>query len=256
MGEMQPEDPFDAAHMAGARAVDAFLQALLRNPALPPDKARRHADNAYVLVEFLANTYGKVPEQAHERDVWMFLFDYYIAQGPFAGGAVAEAPLSTLLLFEFLAKQRPIAELPWIRKACEKRELYQDRRTRWDEIARAAQDPKADHDATEEAVEEWFEELASEMRPRGLVPNGSLVREGGEWLHQMGPIEAAVYDALSVVLARKARESSQRGVDGPALEERLVEEQEEFMRVRNRSLGATPLEAIARERERHGVGEN
>lgn len=253
MGEMQPEDAFDAAHMAGASMVEAFLQALLRNPALAPAQARRHADNANVLVEFLANTYGKVPEQAHERDVWVFLFDYYIAQGPFAGAAVPEAPLSTLLLFEFIAKQRPVPELPWIRKACEKRAFYQDRRRQWDEIARSAMDPRADHEATDGAVEEWFEELTSEMRSRGLVPDGSLVKEGGQWLHHMGPIEAAIYDALCVVLARRARELGSKGVEGQSLEEKLVDEQEEFMRTRNRSLRVTPLEAIAREREKMGV---
>ena len=54
--------------------------------------------------------------------------------------------------------------------------------------------------------------------------------------------------------ARRARDLSSKGIDGQSLEEKLIDEQEEFMRTRNRSLRVTPLEAIAREREKHGVG--
>ncbi|HEX9708746.1 MAG TPA: hypothetical protein VGB42_02050 [Candidatus Thermoplasmatota archaeon] len=245
---MRPEDPFDAAHMAGAAAADRFLEAMLGAGELPPEEARRHADNAYVLVEFLANTYPKVPEEAHERDVWVFLFDYYISQGPFEGPAVAVAPRSVRLFFEFLARDRRLDEIPYIRQACEQPAFYAARVDDWARVARAAADPSVGAEEVDGRVAAWQEELAGRMRPRGLVPDAALARGEGGWGLDMGPLEAAVFDAVCVVLARAAREFSRRRAGGAEVEARLLAVQDQFMRARNPGLGVAPLEAVLRER--------
>lgn len=246
---MRPEDPFDAAHLQGSAAVEEFLDAMIQAGALPAAEARRHADNAFVLVEFLANTYPRLPQDAHERDVWVFLFDYYISQGPFVGPAVEQAPLSLRLFFDFLARDRPVPEVAYIRAACSQQEFFERRVASWARIARSAQESRTGAEAVDAEVARWQDELTDAMRPRGLVPGASLARGEAGWGHDMGPLEAAVFDALCVVLSRVARDLSRRGAAPAEVEGRLLAAQDAFMRAHNPGLGATPLSAVMRERQ-------
>jgi hypothetical protein len=223
---------------------------MLRAGTLPEAEARRHADNAYVLVEFLSNTYPRLPEDAHERDLWVFLFDYYISQGPFTGPAVAAAPRSVRLFYDFLARGRPVGEITYIRAACSMEDFFARRAAAWHEIARAAQEGTMAPEAIDGEVVRWQDELTQTMRPRGLVPDVSLAQGEAPWGHDMGPLEAAVFDAVCVVLARLARDLSTRALSLPQLEERLLQAQDAFMRAHNPGLGASPLAAVMQERSR------
>lgn len=245
---MRPRNPLDAAHLEGAGQVERFLKAQERAGDIPPGQARLHADNAFVLVEFLANTYPKVPSQANERDLWVFLFDYYISQGPFEGPAVPLAPRSIGLFFEFVARERKVPEIAYIRSACAMEEFYRHRVQGWAAIAQAADDGRSSPEELDDRVAAWQAELGDAMRPRGLVPDTALAGGEGAWGQDMGPMEAAVFDALCVVLARQARDLTRHGVMGDEAESRLLRVQDTFMRAHNPGLGTSPLEAVLRER--------
>ena len=114
---MQPEDPFE---------VEAFAAALETGGRIDKAEARLHADNAYVFVEFLANTYPKMPADATERDAWVFLFDYAITQGPFAGPATRLTPRSLGLFMEFVARRRRVHEIEPIQRQSQRRPMLSD----------------------------------------------------------------------------------------------------------------------------------
>ncbi len=246
---MLARNPFDAAHLQGAADAARFQEALLSAGRMPEGEARRHGDNAYVFVEYLANSYPKVPAQASERDVWLFLFDYYISQGPFRGHSVEIAPLSTRLFIDFLARSRHMPEAEFIRRACERADLFKERLAEWDAIAREAGEGTSPAEAVDERVAAWQDHLTEEMWPLGLVPDAALARGEGPWEAEMGPLEAAVLEAVCVVLSRRARELSAGGVSGARFDEELVDAQDRFMRTRNPGLGASPLEAVLAERQ-------
>jgi len=241
-----PEDAFDALHMTASAQVDAFLADLEATKRMDKAEARRHADNAYLLVEFLANTYPKFPRDCTERDAWVFLFDYGVSKGPFAGNAVRATPRSLLLFFEWLARRERVAELEYIRKACAQEEYFLARLTRYNEIAEAAR--KHGPASVEGDIEEWWSELDERMRPRGLLPDRSLAGGEEEWGESMGPVEAAVFDATCVILARRARELDRERADDEARDLELLKAQRLFMTARNKGLGVSPLEAVVRER--------
>ncbi len=245
---MHAENPFDSVHLNGSASVDRFLEALLRAGEISEGEARRHADNAFVFVEFLANTYPKAPASAHERDVWVFLFDYYVSQGPFEGPTVAAAPLSLRLFFEFLARDRPVPEIQYIRHACDQEKFYRERVAGWAEIARKVKDTDSTPEEVDSLVAHWQEELVSRLRPRGLVPDAALASGEAPWGLDMGPLEAAVFDAVCVVLARQARALAKGRLHEEDVEARLVAAQDAFMRARNPGLRMAPLEAVLRER--------
>jgi hypothetical protein len=236
-------------HQAAAEQVDAFAEALRGNPTLNAADAARHADNAYVLVEFRANTYPKMPRDATERDVWVFLFDYFVTQAPYAGEAAALAPLSVGLFFEFLARRERVREIEFIRAACQMVEYYRARWSRYEEIAGA--DTRAPHaaESAHEALDGWYGELDLRMRERGLAPDRSLSGGPETWANHMGPLEAAVFDALCLLLAQRAREMAPRRPGPEELERELLRAQAAFMTTRNEQLRATPLKAVLRERE-------
>lgn len=246
---MDPADAFDAVHVAAAGQVDAFAQALQGHPEIPPKDARLHADNAYVFVEYLANTFPKMPREADERDLWVFLFDYYILQGPFAGRATRLLPLSLRLFFEFLARRERVREIEYIREACTREEFYLARLEGYEGLARDAEEGAASPEQLEDRLIDWWEELDRELRTRGLAPDISLA--GGEqtWAERMGPMEAGVFDALCRGLAARARVLRARGAAPDAIEKDLLEGQRHFMTSVHPALKTTPLEAIRRERE-------
>ena len=245
---MQPEDAFDAIHLSAAAEVDRFANALEDARKLPPAEAHAHADNAYLYVEFLANTYPKMPRDATERDAWLFLFDYAITQSPFAGLATRIAPRSVALFVEFLATRGRVAELGPIREACAMEDFYRTRVETYATLAKRAQTSGVDPRDLQAAVDDWWEELDQRMRPRGLVPDASLAGGSEAWSPEMGPLEAAVFDAVCMVLSRRARELAARGADEAAVERALLRAQREFMLAPNKGLGKSPLEAIAGER--------
>jgi hypothetical protein len=246
---MDPEDHWDAVHQAAAEQVDAFAQALRGNPALSATDLAWHADNAYVLVEFLANTYPKMPRDATERDVWIFLFDYLVTQAPYAGAAVALGPISVGLFFEFLARRERVREIDHIRAACQMVEYYRARWGRYEEIANAHANTPAAAESAREAMDAWYQELDLRMRERGLAPDRSLAGGAQTWASHMGPLEAAVFDAVCLLLAQRAREMAPRRPGPEELERELLRAQATFMTTRNEQLRATPLQAVLRERE-------
>jgi hypothetical protein len=246
---MEARNPFDAAHQEGAAHAAHFVESLLRAGSLPPAEARLHGDNAFVWVEFLANTYPKVPAEANERDAWVFLFDYYVSQGPFSGPAVPLAPRSLEMFYDFLAAHTRVGEADFIRAACRQTEFYRHRVAGWAAIVQSADAPSSDPAEVDRAVFEWQDELARRMRPRGLVPDAEMARGEAPWHADMGPVEAAVFDAVCVVLSHRARALARSGVGADALERALVEEQDRFMRAPNRRLGMSPLAAVAAERK-------
>lgn len=245
---MRPRNAFDAAHLEGAGQVERFLKAALRSGDVPLGEAMLHADNAFVFVEFLANTYPKFPHQATERDAWVFLFDYYISQGPFQGPAVPMAPRSLLMFFDFVAREQRVPEITYIRKACSMEDYYRHRVEVWSAIAQAADAGSQRPEEIDERVAMWQEELSTAMRPHGLVPDAAMASGAEPWGQDMGPVEAAVFDAVCVVLARQARDLERRGITGDRAESRLLKVQDSFMRAHNAGLGLAPLEAILRER--------
>lgn len=251
---MQPEDPFDAVHLAAAREVEAFAAALEAGGRIDKAEARLHGDNAYLFVEFLANTYPKMPADATERDAWIFLFDYAVTQGPFAGPVTRLTPRSLGLFMEFVARRRRVHEIEPIRAACTMEALYLQRLESYERIAARALGGGRAAEALSREVDEWWADLDRAMRQRGLVPDASLA--GGEevWAGEMGPLEAAVFDALCMVLSRRARELGRAGAGPAAIESGLIEAQRAFMTRTNPGLGATPLAAVLKERaeiERH-----
>lgn len=245
---MHPEDPFDAVHLAAAREVEAFAKALEAGGRIERGKARLHTDNAFLFVEFLANTYPKMPREATERDAWLFLFDYAITQGPFAGPALRLTPASLGLFMEFVAHRQRVHEIEWIRAACSMEALYLQRLETLERLA--ARTPERGRPGQEAAreVDAWWDELDLAMRRRGLSPDPSLA--GGEevWGAEMGPLEAAVFDAVCLVLSKRARQVSTSGASPAQLEGELLKAQRTFMTEPNRALGATPLEAVRKER--------
>ena len=245
---MQPEDPFDAVHLAAAREVEAFAQALESGGRMDKGEARLHADNAYLFVEFLANTYPKMPEDATERDLWVFLFDYAITHGPFAGPVTRLTPRSLALFVEFVARLRRVHEIEPIRAACAMEALYLQRLESYERIAARALKGGREDEALARDVDSWWSDLDRAMRQRGLVPDASLA--GGEetWASEMGPLEAAVFDALCLVLSRRARELASAGAAPGAIEAELLKAQRNFMTQKNRGLGAAPFDAVLKER--------
>jgi hypothetical protein len=235
------EDRWDAVHQAAGEQVEAFLDAMLETAGADEKILRRHADNAYVFVEFLANTYPKMPREATERDVWLFLFDYYLTAGPFAGAVAELAPVSTRLFFDFLARRERVRELDYIRAACAMEDYFAARKREYEHLAKRG--------ATGGEVQEWYADLDAKMRERGLTPDASLAGGEEQWGVHMGPLEAAVFDALCLLLSTRAREMAPRRPSPEALETALLEAQRKFMMTRNEQLKATPLQAIVRERK-------
>jgi hypothetical protein len=250
---VKPEDAWDAAHLQGARQVDEFAKTVAREPGVAPEEAPRHADNAYVLFEYLANTYPKLPRDATERDVWLFLFDYYITQGPFSGKTAALLLRSIRLFFESIARRERVPEMEYIRHACGLEEFYAQRLATYEEVARASREPKVDAAQVESALADWWRELDMHMWERGLVPDAFLAGEEDRWSEEMGPMEAAAFDAVCSVLTRRARALRGERVARDVRDRELLAAQREFMRRRNPGLGMSPLEAILREREARKV---
>ncbi len=254
---MHPEDPFDAVHLAAAREVEAFAAALEGGGRMDTREARLHADNAYLFVEFLSNTYPKMPADATERDVWAFLFDYAITQGPFAGPATRLTPHSLALFMEFVARRHRVHEIEWVRAACAMEALYLQRLEACERLAAHALKGGREDEALAEEVDGWWADLDRAMRARGLVPDASLAGGPEVWGADMGPLEAAVFDALCMILSRRARELSKSRAGREALEAGLLDAQRAFMTSFNQGLGTTPLAAVLRERaeiERHFAG--
>ncbi len=245
---VQPEDPFDTVHLAAAREVEAFASALDAGGRMDKTEAHLHADNAYLFVEFLANTYPKMPEDAAERDLWVFLFDYSITQGPFAGPVTRLTPRSLALFMEFVARRHRVHEIEPIRAACAMEALYLQRLEGAERLAARALAGGREDEALARDVDAWWAELDRAMRERGLTPAASLA--GGEevWAIEMGPLEAAVFDALCLVLSRRARELARSGAGQGAREKGLLEAQRAFMTRINQGLGTTPLAAVLKER--------
>jgi hypothetical protein len=250
---VQPEDVFDSVHLAAAEQVAAFEAALKGVAKSPPEEVHLHADHAYLFVEFLANTYPKLPRDASERDLWVFLFDYAIAEGPFAGGGMRVLPRSVALFFEFLARGQRVHELPHIRTACAMEAYYLGRLEGYLAIASLERKGGEASERAARALEDWWADLDLKMRARGLAPDAALA--GGEetWSLEMGPVEAAVFDALCVVLAKRAREFRSRRAPDEQVERELLALQRRFMEAHNPGLGRAPLEAIREERAALGA---
>jgi hypothetical protein len=245
---MHPSDPWDAVHLEGARQVDEFSKALARaGDAKDPD-GLRHADNANVFVEYLANTFPKLPRDATERDAWLFLFDYVIAQGPFVGRTAEIAPRSLWLFMEFVAQRERVAEMPFIRAACSQEELFARRLAAFDAMARHSQGPHAEDALMAAALDAWWGELDALLWERGLIADAALAGGEERWSHEMGPVEMAVFDAVCTVLSRRARELHAAKVTGEGFDRELLALQREFMTRRNPGLGTSPLDAVLRER--------
>ncbi len=251
---MEPEDAFDAVHLHAADQVASFLAALEEAGKMPAEKARRHADLAYLFVEYLANTYPKRPQDATERDAWVFLFDYVLTQGPFAGPTLRLAPESLGLFVEWLATGARMREIDYLRAACRQVEYYLARLSAFERIAAAAGVPGADREALSDALDAWWAELDHRMREKGLAPTPSLAGGPETWSPAMGPLEAAVFDALCLLLMKTSRELRRRRVtDEAAFEQALAAVQKQFMTSRNQGLSETPLAAVLAERERFGT---
>lgn len=240
-GTVLAEDRWDAVHQAAGEQVEAFLDALLESPGAEEKIVRRHADNAYVLVEFLANTYPKMPREATERDIWLFLFDYYLTAGPFTGAVADIVPVSIRLFFEFIARRERVRELVYIRSACAMEDYFAKRRREYEHLAKQG--------AGADAVHEWYADLDAKMRERGLTPAPSLAGGSEKWGMHMGPLEAAVFDACCLLLSTRARDLAPRRPSPEALERALIEAQRAFMITPNAQLKASPLQAIVRERK-------
>ncbi len=243
---VEPEDVFDSLHVTAAHQVDAFLADLEGSRRIDKAQARRHADNAYLFAEYLANTYPKLPRDANERDGWVFLFDYALTQSSFGAETVRVTPQSVGLFIEWLSRRERVAEVEYLRKVCAMQEYFLARLQRYNEIAKAAGTGATP--AIEDAIDAWWAELDARMAPLGLVPDHALA--GGEetWGTVMGPVEAAVFDAVCVVLMRRARELAKARADEPSAERELLRLQRAFMEAQNPGLGESPLTAVLEER--------
>jgi hypothetical protein len=244
---MQGEDAFDSLHLTAAHQVDAFLSDLEASRRMEKGQARRHGDNAYLFVEFLANTYPKLPRDANERDGWVFLFDYAFTQSSFAGETVRATAQSIGLFVEWLARRERVADLEYLRKACAMQEYFLARFQRYGEIAKAA--AAGATPSVEAAIDAWWAELDERMAPRGLVPDHALAGGDETWGTVMGPVEAAVFDAVCVVLMRRARELGKSRADEGAAELELLRLQKAFMEAPNQGLRKSPLAAVREERQ-------
>ena len=241
---MQGEDLFDAVHVRGAAQAEQFLDALLAGGRMSDDEARRAGDIAYLFVEYLSNTYPRLPREATERDAWVFLFDYCVTQGPFEGPALERAPKALGLFVEWLARHDRVRELEYLRAACGEEAYFEERLGGFRRIVKS-QSPA-------EELEGWWATLDERMRGRGLAPDAALAGGTEGWSLEMGPLEAAVFDAVCLLLAARARDLGARRIKGDALRNDLVRAQTQFMTAQNRGLGDTPLHAIAKERNQLG----
>lgn len=246
-GIVEPETVFDAVHERAAGQVDAFLETLLAGRRVDEGEARASADIAYLFIEYLANTYPKLPREATERDAWMFLFDYAITHGPFAGSTLEAAPHALGLFIEWLNRHDRVRELTYLRAACGNEEYFRARLAAYRHIAEVAS--RGGEEAGLDALDDWWAELDEAMRARGLTPAPSLA--GGEeaWSLEMGPVEAAVFDAVCLLLTSRARELANRRIEGDQAAGELERVQTAFMKAVNKGLGVTPFDAIMRERE-------
>lgn len=249
---MEPEDAFDAVHLRASEQVEAFLEDLEGSGREEGEAARRIADIAFLFVEYLANTYPKLPRDATERDAWVFLFDYVVVQSPFGGPAVEGAPHALALFIDWLARRERVREAAFLRAACGEVEYFRARFSAYRRIAERVARGGPEASGSEDALDAWWAELDDRMRLRGLTPDHALA--GGEetWNAHMGPLEAAVFDALCLLLSARARELRSRGLEGEKARPELLRVQREFMIAPNRGLGTTPLAAIVKERERGG----
>jgi hypothetical protein len=241
---MQGEDLFDTVHVRGAAQAEQFLEALVAGGRIPEAEALKAGDIAYLFVEYLANTYPKLPREATERDAWVFLFDYCITQGPFEGPALEGAPKALGLFVEWLARHDRVRELEYLRAACGEEAYFAERLAAFRKIVKS-QSPA-------EELEDWWTTLDERMRARGLAPDAALAGGTEGWSMEMGPLEAAVFDAVCLLLASRARELGARRIKGEALRKELLGAQAQFMNARNRGLGDTPLSAIVKERAQLG----
>jgi hypothetical protein len=241
---VQGEDPFDTVHVRGAAQAEQFLEALLAGGRMPEAEALKAGDIAYLFVEYLANTYPKLPREATERDAWVFLFDYCITQGPFEGPALEGAPHALGLFVEWLARHARVREVEYLRAACREEAYFAERLGAFRTLVKS--------DSPAEGLEDWWAKLDDRMRARGLAPGASLAGGAEEWSPEMGPLETAVFDAVCLLLAARARELSARRIKGDALRKELERAQAQFMNAHNRGLADTPLSAIVKERQQLG----
>jgi hypothetical protein len=151
------------------------------------------------------------------------------------------APKALGLFVEWLARHDRVREIDYLRATCAEGAYFAERLAAFRRLVKSA--------SPGEALEDWWGELDERMRARGLAPDAALAGGTEGWSVEMGPLEAAVFDAVCLLLAARARDLSARRVKGDALRGELLRAQAQFMTAQNRGLGDTPLHAIAKERQ-------
>jgi hypothetical protein len=230
-------DP-DAFYENEATVVPRFERFLADRAGLAPSTVRRHVDHVRLFVEFLAGM-GVPVRAVHEYDLRVYLYDWFPRKVATSATDAAALPPALKRFVDFLEAVEGI-RLPWAREILADRQAFGER---WQGSPGGP--------FWSEGVAEWRLEHDRELFVRLMIPDSALGPERQDrWGSMMGAVEAQLQQEIHrrwLLWRDELLAGPRRELDALAVE--LVARQHRWEGEPHPRLGgATPLEAIRRER--------
>jgi hypothetical protein len=232
-------EPFDqiGASKEVHRIVDRFRTALEAR-GLSATTVKRHTKNVSDFLHCLCN-YHSIPLNAFtEYDLRSVLYDWYLRKLQVPITYLDAMPASLKRFFDF-AKESEGLEFPWAAAVLKERDELEER---WATFPGGFWwDPE---------VQGWQAELSNDLDARVLLSDSDM--EGGEqWGATMGTVELRLSHELQRLWLLWREEAVKSGITEPAdVRAVLVKRQRKWETTPHSAhRGATPVEAILRERE-------
>lgn len=209
---------------------------------LSPTTVSRHSMNAELFVDFLCDFQGLPLRAATEYDLRIFLYDWYPRKVRSSKADARSLPVSLGRFFQFLAESENI-EYPWAPPILRDADVFMQR---WESFP-------GGHWWDAE-VAEWQSDLYANLSARILLHEmGGGTDDGIDWGGEdgmMGIVETQLAQLLQRLWLIWREEAILAGTTDPDLvRDKLIPRQRDWEQTPNALVdGATPAEAIARER--------
>ena len=220
--------------------IEAFVSSLTLR-ALSFRTVERHAANVGLLLDYLAS-FESIPLNAMtEYDLRIFVHDWCLRRDELSVADMRGMPVSLKQFFAFVADREQVT-FPWAA------EILADR-TKFEQRLASRPDRMADDDA----VFLWQADVTLDLSERELLP-GSDMAEGGTWGETMGSVEWTLHRELQRRWLIWRDEAIASGIVEPADVRKALHVRQRAWETRPHKGcgGATPVAAVAREREGGG----
>ncbi|MEK7668036.1 MAG: SEC-C domain-containing protein [Gemmatimonadota bacterium] len=215
----------------------AFVDSLLERD-LSERTVERHAANVGLLLDYLAS-YESIPLNAMtEYDLRIFVHDWCLRRVEFSAADLRGIPVSLKRFFAFVAERERVV-FPWAAEILADRARYEERLA-----------SRPGHMTDDAAVFVWEAEVSLALSDRELLPDNDMA-DGGTWGETMGSVERTLHRELGRRWLLWRDEVIAAGMVAPTdVRKALIERQREWeSRPHKGCGGATPVAAVARERE-------